>query len=66
MTPTHQGAKIFEADPTFGVPSAKLLDSKRADGLTISPVTDVEFAPVLNGDLSAQNEFLLKRFKGVP
>lgn len=30
---------VAEADPTFGVASAKLLDSKRADRLTICPVT---------------------------
>lgn len=49
---------VAEADPTFGVASAKLLDSKRADGLTICPATYVELAPVFNGDQTAQNEFL--------
>ena len=49
---------VAEADPAFGVASAKLLDAKRADGLTICPVTYVELAPVFNGDPSAQNEFL--------
>ena len=49
---------IAEADPTFGVPSAMLLDTKRPDGLTLCPVTYVELAPVFNGDLIAQNEFL--------
>ncbi len=29
---------VAEADPTFGVASAKLLDNKRADGLTICPI----------------------------
>ena len=49
---------VAEADPTFGVASAKLLDLKRTDGLTICPVTYVELAPVFNGDQAAQNEFL--------
>lgn len=49
---------VAEADPAFGVASAKLLDLKRTDGLTICPVTYVELAPVFNGDHAAQNEFL--------
>lgn len=49
---------VAEADPTFGLASAKLLDRKRTDGLTICPVTYVELAPVFNGDQAAQNEFL--------
>ena len=49
---------VAEADPKFGVASAKLLDLKRADGLTICPVTYIELAPVFNGDQAAQNEFL--------
>lgn len=49
---------VAEADPTFGVASARLLDTKRADGLTICPTSYVELAPVFNGDQSAQNEFL--------
>lgn len=49
---------VAEADPAFGVASAKLLDLKRAAALTICPVTYVELAPVFNGDLTAQKEFL--------
>jgi hypothetical protein len=49
---------IAEADPAFGVASAKLLDNKRADGLAICPATYIELAPVFNGDQTAQNEFL--------
>ena len=49
---------IAEADPSFGVASAKLLDARRGDGLTVCPVTYVELAPVFNGDAVAQNEFL--------
>ena len=50
---------VAEADPAFGVASAKLLDGKRVDGLTICPVTYIELAPVFNCDMTAQNEFLL-------
>ena len=49
---------VAEADPKFGVASAKLLDLKRAEGLTICPVTYIELAPVFNGDQAAQKEFL--------
>ncbi len=49
---------VAEADPTFGVASAKLLDLKRAEGLTICSVTYIELAPVFNGNQAAQNEFL--------
>jgi predicted nucleic acid-binding protein len=51
---------VAEADPSFGESSASLIDSKRAEGLIICPVTYVELAPVFNGDESAQREFLLK------
>ncbi|MBI4606327.1 MAG: type II toxin-antitoxin system VapC family toxin [Planctomycetes bacterium] len=49
---------VAEADPKFGVPSAKLLDSKRPQGLTLCPVTYVELAPLFNDDPAGQNEFL--------
>jgi hypothetical protein len=29
---------VAEADPSFGVVSARLIDSRRPDGLTICPV----------------------------
>ena len=45
-------------DPTFGIASAKHLDFKRTDGLTICPVTFAELAPVFAGDTTAQKEFL--------
>jgi hypothetical protein len=45
-------------DPAFGVASAKLLDAKHPEGIELCPVTYVELAPVFNGDLPAQNEFL--------
>lgn len=49
---------VAEADPTFGVASATLLDAKRPEGLTICPVTYAELAPVFDGNAAAQNEFL--------
>jgi predicted nucleic acid-binding protein len=51
---------VAEADPAFGIKSAALIDSKRAEGLIVCPVTYVELAPVFNGDQNAQNEFLHK------
>lgn len=50
---------VAEADPAFGTASATLIDSKRAAGLTVCPVTYAELAPVFNGDERAQNQFLL-------
>ena len=49
---------VAEGDPTFGVASARLLDSKHQEGLTICPITYIELSPVFNGDQAAQNEFL--------
>lgn len=49
---------VAEADPAFGVASAKLLDGKRPSGLAVCPATYIELAPVFNGDQTAQNEFL--------
>ena len=37
---------VAEADPAFCTASAALLDAKRPEGLTISPVTYAELAPV--------------------
>jgi predicted nucleic acid-binding protein len=51
---------VAEADPSFGIKSATLIDSKRTEGLAICPVTYTELAPVFNGDQNAQNEFLVK------
>ena len=49
---------VAEADASFGVASAMLLDARRVEGLAICPVTYVELAPVFNGDPRAQDEFL--------
>ena len=51
---------MAENDPSFGVASATLIDSKRSEGLTICPVTYVELAPVFDGNARALDEFLLK------
>jgi hypothetical protein len=51
---------VAEADPKFGVKSARLLEAKRADGLRIRPVTYVELAPVFSGDQTLEVEFLRK------
>ena len=49
---------VAEADPAFSVASAALIDSKRAEGLAVCPITYAELAPVFGGDATAQNEFL--------
>ncbi len=49
---------VAEADPSFGIPSAQLLDRLRPDSLIICPMSHVELAPVFAGDEAAQNEFL--------
>ena len=49
---------VAEADQSFGEVSATLIDSKRANGLIVCPVSYAELAPVFNGDQIAQNEFL--------
>lgn len=49
---------VFEADPTFGESSARLLDEQATDGLVVSPVTYVELAPAFKGKLELQEEFL--------
>ncbi len=49
---------IFENDPAFGRPSAKLLHKLLPHGLTISPVTMVELSAAFSGDLAEQKYFL--------
>lgn len=49
---------VFEDDPTFGMPSAKLLERLLADGLCVSPVTMVELSAAFSGDLLEQKRFL--------
>ena len=57
---TCQLIDVAENDPSFGIASATLIDSKRLEGLAICPVTHVELAPVFNGDTKTLDEFLLK------
>jgi predicted nucleic acid-binding protein len=49
---------VFEDDPTFGLPSAKLLEKLLTDGLCVSPVTMVELSAAFSGDLLEQKRFL--------
>lgn len=49
---------VAEADPTFGLASARLLDRQRPAGLVICPVSDVELGPVFNADELLQHQFL--------
>jgi predicted nucleic acid-binding protein len=49
---------VLENDPSFGEPSARLIDRLSKDGLTLCPVSYVELAPAFLGDRKRQNEFL--------
>lgn len=49
---------VFEHDPTFGRPSAELLQKLLPQGLALSPVTMVELAAAFGGDLAEQKHFL--------
>lgn len=49
---------ILENDPEYGLASALLLQSRLAEGLGISPVTQVELAPAFAGDFGEQRRFL--------
>ena len=49
---------IYASDETFGKTSAKCLAKLLGDGLTISPVTYVELAPMFDGNRNHQEQFL--------
>ncbi|MBE7539453.1 MAG: type II toxin-antitoxin system VapC family toxin [Opitutaceae bacterium] len=49
---------VFEHDPRFGLPSARLLERLLPDGLAVSPVTMVELSAAFSGDLVEQMRFL--------
>jgi len=49
---------VAEADPTYGISFAQLLDRLRTEGLIVCPVSYVELSPVFDGDVKAQQEFL--------
>lgn len=48
----------FEHDPSFGRPSAELLQKLSARGLAVSPFTMVELSAAFTGDLVEQKRFL--------
>ena len=49
---------ILENDPSFGLRSATLLETKLGEGLSICPVTFVELAPAFEGNVNEQETFL--------
>ncbi len=49
---------VLEDDPAFGAASARALDARAEDGLTLCPVTYVELAPAFEGQRALQEEFL--------
>lgn len=49
---------IYTSDEIFGKASAKCLAKRLSDGLTISPVTYIELAPMFDGNGSLQGQFL--------
>ncbi len=49
---------VLDADPDFGLRSARLLDARAADGLVVCPVTYVELAPAFGGNWERQDYFL--------
>ncbi len=49
---------VLKADPVFAKSSSAALQSKMDDVLIIAPITYVELAPALRGNVEAQNEFL--------
>lgn len=49
---------VFEHDPSFGRPSADLLQKLSARGLAVSPITTVELSAAFTGDPVEQKRFL--------
>lgn len=49
---------VFEHDPVFGLPSAKMLQRLLPEGLGVCPVTMVELSAAFDGDLAEQKRFL--------
>ena len=49
---------LLRRDEAFATLAADALDDKRAEGLTIAPLTYVELSPALGGDVRAQDYFL--------
>ena len=44
---------LLRRDEAFATLAADALDAKRAEGLTIAPLTYVELSPALGGDIRA-------------
>ncbi len=53
---------VLDADPEFGLPSAKLLDAQGGKGLVICPVSYIELAPAFRGNWERQ-EFFLRQIR---
>lgn len=49
---------VLEEDPSFGAPSAEILDESLEEGLVICPMTYIELSPSFAGDRVLQEEFL--------
>jgi hypothetical protein len=49
---------VIEADPSFGERSTRHMEEMLGAGLVVSPVTYAELAPVFEGSLALQDEFL--------
>lgn len=49
---------VLEDDPAFGLPSAKLLERLRPDGLCVCPITMVELSAAFDGNMAGQKHFL--------
>lgn len=48
---------VLEDDPDFGMKSARLLEERLPEGLSVCPVTQVELSPAFGGDLAEQRRF---------
>ena len=49
---------ILENDDDFGILSARLLESRMAEGLMICPISFIELAPAFGGSMVEQKKFL--------
>jgi hypothetical protein len=49
---------VLEHDPEFGARSARAIDARARDGLSLCPVSYVELSPAFEGNLGLQDEFL--------
>jgi hypothetical protein len=49
---------VFENDPQFGEPSARLLEKLLPQGLAVCPITMVELSAAFEGNIAEQKHFL--------